>query len=114
MLVTGELLLPGDAPTAAGATALIEIREIGQADAPSSVAGQQVLDDIAIGPGTRISFEVTVATVDPRHHYAVRAHVDLDGDGKVGPGDLLSMTSEPVLTFGAPDRVQVPLALILR
>ncbi|HEX2524688.1 MAG TPA: hypothetical protein VHL31_00070 [Geminicoccus sp.] len=112
MLVTGELLLPADAPDAQAARVLVEVREIGPADAPSTVAGTLLIEDVAVGPGGRVHFAVEVPDVDARRHYGLRAHVDLDGDGRVGGGDLLSTVAQPVLTFGAPDHANLPLTLV--
>jgi hypothetical protein len=39
----------------------------------------------------------------------VAAHLDLDGDGKVSPGDQINTQSYPVLTMGNTDRVQIAL-----
>jgi hypothetical protein len=111
MQVSGSLLLPADAPTGRGRV-LVEVREIGPADAPSSLVAEQVQENMAVSPRGRLSFSVNVSRVDARRHYGLRAHVDMDGDGRVGAGDLLSTISQPVLTFGGPDRVDLPLSLV--
>lgn len=112
MLVTGELLLPADAPAHRAVPVLVEVREIGPADAPSSVVASQVMEAVAIAPHGRIAFAVEVPDIDPRRHYGLRAHVDVDKDGRVGPGDLLSTVARPVLTFGAKERADLPLTLV--
>jgi hypothetical protein len=46
------------------------------------------------------SIDVDDADVDPRAHYVVTAHADLDGDGEVSVGDYVTVESYPLLTWG--------------
>jgi hypothetical protein len=55
------------------------------------------------------SVEIDDAQVDPRAHYTVAAHADLDGDGAVSVGDYVSTEAYPVLTRGHPNSANVEL-----
>lgn len=56
-----------------------------------------------------LHFLLPVPGVDPSRRYEVRAHMDLDGDGRISSGDQISTTSTPVLTEGHPSTVTVQL-----
>jgi len=101
--------------TAAFATVVtVEIRDVTRADAPSTVAGAQRAGNVVLAPGAELRFRVPVAEVDPRASYTVRVHVDVDGDGRVSTGDLITTVSHPVLTHGAPDAATVTLTPVHR
>jgi hypothetical protein len=112
MRVSGNLILPADAPAAGAGQVHVEVREEGSADAPSRVVAAQVLSGITLAPGASVPFAIDVPVVEPRRHYGLRAWIDLDGDGRAGPGDLLSTVAQPVLTFGAPSHADVPVVLV--
>jgi uncharacterized lipoprotein YbaY len=103
-MVTGEVLL--DEPVSGSATVRVTVEDVTRADALARAAGEVT---IALAPSARgpVPFAVEVAAVDPRASYALRVHVDLDGDGEVSAGDLVSTQSHPVLTRGAPAHVRV-------
>lgn len=110
--VRATAVLPPDAPRTTAARVVAEVRDVSLADAPSVVVGEAVRVGAPLAPGGRLSFTIPVADVEPRRSYAVRVHVDTDGDGEVSPGDLLSTRAHPVLTGGAPAEAIVPLTLI--
>ena len=56
---------------------------------------------------THVQLALEGTIPDERARYAVRVHVDIDGDGQVSRGDYLNMESYPVLTYGHPSRVTV-------
>lgn len=106
--VTGTIVFRPPPPPLAGATASIWLEDVTLADAPARVVARQTLatipDDAAAGG---LGFRLPCPAPDLRTRYTVRVHVDLDGDGRVSPGDYLSTASHPVLTFGHPDRITV-------
>ena len=95
-----------EAPLPPRAVVRVAVEDVSLADAPARTVAERVLPAGSVGPGP---VRLTVAPVDPRTHYAVRVHVDTDGSGTVSRGDLLSTASHPVLTFGHPAAVRVPL-----
>jgi putative lipoprotein len=105
-------VVPAGAPARTAARVAAEVRDTSLADAPSVVVGTEIREAVPVAPGARLVFRIGVPEPDPRRSYGVRVHVDMDGDGAVGPGDLLSTQAHPVLTGGAPAQVTVPLSAI--
>lgn len=94
MNVLVEVIADGPERPPRGAPISVEIRDTGLADAPSVLVGRAeglVRKDEGDSLDT---VEVQVTTL-PRHATAW-AHVDLDGDGRVGRGDFITMQSFPV------------------
>jgi uncharacterized lipoprotein YbaY len=106
-LVSGTILLPHDAPAAQGVPIYVRLLETSYADAPARVIATQQLHAVRLEGGSSHPFELTIERLDPKGHYIIDAHVDLDRDGRIGRGDYITMMSHPVLTFGRPDRIAV-------
>jgi putative lipoprotein len=87
----------------------VVVEDVSLADAPARTVAERVLPPGSAVPGP---VRLTVDQVDPRARYAVRVHVDTDGSGTVSRGDLVSTASHPVLTFGHPTAVRVPLSRV--
>jgi len=105
-----RLILDGEVGSFSGAVAYIRLERADQADRPSQLVAQEIVRDVSHSQGAEARIEV--ALPGPREvaadgHYLVRAHVDLDGDGRIGSGDYVSAESYPVLTFGHPSEVSV-------
>jgi putative lipoprotein len=98
-VVTGEVRCRDRAADLRGAKIVVRVEESSRADAPSTVVAEAVLTDPWVADG-RAPFSLLVPEVDPRASYRVTALVDLDGDGEVGRGDYLNVSSFPVLTRG--------------
>jgi len=107
--VDGELVFPPGTPHLVGVIVHILLEDVSYSDAPANVLAEQEIPTLTHRPGTDppVRFHLTVPAPDPRASYAVRAHVDVDGDGRVSRGDYLSMQSYPVLTQGHPSSVSV-------
>jgi uncharacterized lipoprotein YbaY len=108
-LVQGEIVIDETGNSFSGATVHVRLEDTSRADAPARIVAEQVLEDVShtAGAETRLPFALEATSVDEKSRYTVRAHVDVDGDGKVSRGDFLSMESYPVLTFGFPNNVSV-------
>jgi putative lipoprotein len=113
-VVRGRIRWPSDTPTLEGATVTVRVEDVSRADASSMVVGEQVLRDVTTSGTTapELTFEVPVAEVDERAHYAVSVHVDRSGSGTITKGDLLSVQSHPVLTRGHPWSADVSVVVI--
>ena len=93
----------------AAASLAVRILEVRHADAAAIVCGETVLSGLAPGSTARISVLVVCAEVNPQAHYVAFAHLDLDGDGQISPGDWLTAQSYPVLTHGYSNHCQLQL-----
>jgi uncharacterized lipoprotein YbaY len=113
--VIGEISWQGQPGIEPHARLYVRLIDATEADRPSRTVAETVINPsgTAANPaavGTRgIPFVLALQSVDPRRRYIVAAHLDLDGDGKVSPGDQINAQSYPVLTMGNTDRVQIAL-----
>src|SRR5687768_4146180 len=108
-VVEGEIRFPPDARIIAGATARVSLLDVSRADAAARVVAEEVIPGVTHpgGGGVPIPFTLRAQQVDPRARYVVRAHVDVDGNGRISPGDYISTQSYPV-TFDS-NRVVISL-----
>ncbi len=110
--VTGAVTVAEDAPAASelpeDATLIVEIEDVGLADAPAEVVAQQEID--VAGQEFPIEFEVDYepAVIVESNPYQITARVE-SGDELL----LISDTVVPVITDGAPtDGVEVELVVV--
>lgn len=108
-LVKGKIRFEEVAPRFTGATVYVRLESITAADIASEAVADYVERDVAFDPKTSsaLSFAIAGNPPDPRASYAVRVHIDIDGDGAVSKGDFISMQSYPVITFGHPREVSI-------
>jgi hypothetical protein len=108
-LVKGEIMFEEEAPPFTGATMYVYLENITVADSASEVVADYVERDIAFDPKTTkvLSFAIDGKALDPRASYAVRVHIDIDGDRKVSQGDFINTQSYPVITFGHPREISI-------
>ena len=108
-LVQGKITFEEVAPPFTGATLYVRLENITSADIASETVADYVERDVAFDPKTSsdLSFAIAGNPPDPRASYAVRVHIDIDGDGAVSHGDFISMQSYPVITFGHPRELSI-------
>jgi uncharacterized lipoprotein YbaY len=108
-IVRGEVVFDPAAQPFSGAAVYIRLEDVSRADAAARVVGEQILPDVSYTAGSSapLQFAVEGSDLDDQARYAVRVHVDIDGDGEISRGDYISMESYPVLTYGYPDQVAV-------
>ena len=108
-LIKGTITFTEETPPFTGATIYVRLENVSDADAGSKVVGAYVQREVTFDPETArdLSFSIAGDPPDPRASYVVRVHVDLDGDGEVTRGDLISVQSYPVITFGHPTEVSI-------
>jgi putative lipoprotein len=95
----GHVAFAGATPALSGATVRVELHDVTRIDAPSRVVAEQVIANVSMHSGTRgtVPFCLLLSEkLDEKAVYALRAHVDLDGSGRVTPGDFVTMESYPV------------------
>jgi len=104
--VTGEVAIVADSPTFWDAVVTIYLEDVSYMDAAAIVVGRTVITGVRHERShgeTRVPFAVRADTgivPETTKDYAVRAWLDLDGDGEVGPNDLYTDRSYRVLTSG--------------
>jgi hypothetical protein len=64
------------------------------------------------GCAEEIPFTLSVPLTENTHDVCIRAHVDVDGDGIVSPGDLVTNIQYP-LTHATPGAEQVEVDVVL-
>lgn len=99
ILVSGDIVFEEGGPPYDGATVYVRLEDVSRADAASTVVAEQTIRDIA-SSDRPIPFRLTGEPLDERASYIVSAHVDVDGDGTLSPGDYLTMESYPVTAQG--------------
>ena len=107
--IRGRIDLPeADVPPRVAAM-VVQVEDISRADAPSTVIGEQRVEDVELRPGEPLTFAVEVPAegLDERHLYSVRVHLDVTGGGDIRKGDLITMQTYPVLTRGHGDEAAV-------
>ena len=113
VVVTGNVIFPANLPPGPAAPITVTIQDVSRMDAPAvTLASTTIPVSAPPTPGQAVPFRIPVGAYDSRMTYSVRAHVDRDGDGRVSSGDLVSTTSNPVLTRGAGTVVSVPLTVV--
>ena len=113
-LVHGQIQFACGAASFSGATLYIRLLDVSNADAASAVVAEQIVPDVrcVAGSTTTLPFALRAPNIDRQAHYTISAHCDLDADGVISVGDLITMQSYPVLTFGFPDHVIIDLRAV--
>ncbi len=108
-LVAGDLVLDDEEVSFEDATVHVTLEDVSRVDAESKIVAQQTIRHVSHEAGEKdtVRFTLDGEIDDDKADYVVRAHVDLNGDGKIRPGHYLTMESFPVLTHGHSDRVTV-------
>ncbi|MFN8520288.1 MAG: YbaY family lipoprotein [Chloroflexota bacterium] len=103
--VTGSAMYRERIALPPGAAMEVLLEDVSRADAPAEVIASQRSEPVS--PPFRFALEVDPARIDPAHAYAVRVRVVVDGELW-----FLSDTSNPVLTRGAGDAVEIRLRMV--
>jgi len=95
--VAGEIF--SDAPLASvqDAVVRVQLQDVSVADARAGVVAEQIVTGVTAQPSEPIaSYELHARNLDPRRQYSVWVHVDVDRDGALSSGDLITTRSYPV------------------
>lgn len=97
-LIRGEVAFESGPADISGAAVHVRVEDVSRADAASISVAEWNLPALPRGTSTSsvIPFEVTVQPLDARARYSLRAHVDVDRDGRTSPGDFITMEEFPV------------------
>lgn len=108
-VVRGQIVFEDDAAAFSEATLYVTLEDVTYADSKAIIVGRLVKEHISYDPAAPepLTFEMSVEVPDRNALYNIRAHCDLDGDGKISRGDYVNMQSYPVITRGHPLEVSV-------
>jgi putative lipoprotein len=98
--IQGDIFLPHDLSPVHARLVLIELRDVTLADAPSTVISLHQLKNQTLIPNGRVHFSFDAPETDASRMLSLRVHVDLNGRGSIGPGDLLTTEAYPVPSAG--------------
>lgn len=113
-VVRGQIVFGADAAAFSEATLYVTLEDVTYADSKATIVGRIVKENISYDPAAPepLTFEMPVEVPDRNALYNIRAHCDLDGDGKISPGDYINTQSYPVITRGHPFEVSVRVSRI--
>jgi hypothetical protein len=96
--LAGHVIVRHDVASFEVATARVRLEHIPRADAAATIVAESIVRDVShcAGIETEIPFFIRVPDTAPRSHLNLRAHIDVDGDGQVSEGDLVTARSYPV------------------
>lgn len=85
----------------------VQVQDVSVADAPAKVIAEDVWER---GPSQRdevriSTFELEARGLEPGRTYSLWVHVDMDGSGKLSPGDMITTQSFPIDTRRASVRI---------
>lgn len=113
LLVQGIILFDGDGEPVSDATVYVHLEDVSRADAAARVVAAQVIRGVHAGGAIRqMEFAIYGEELEPRTHYGVRVHVDVDNDGAVSAGDYVSTASHPVTADLVPVILTIPVHLV--
>ena len=97
-VIRGELSFEDGPADVTGAAVHVRVEDVSRADAASLIVGEWHLPALPTGTSTSsvIPFEIPIEFLDERGQYSLRAHVDVDRDGRTSVGDFITMEAFPV------------------
>lgn len=107
--VHGEIVIPGEISSFAGATAHIFLEDVSLVDASAEPVFQQTIPSISheAGKEKRVKFTLQGRGITASAMYSIRVHITFHDDEQIHCGDYISTESYPVLTQGHPSHVLV-------
>jgi hypothetical protein len=91
-----EVVTEGAERPPEGSPVVVQVLDTTYADAPARVLAKATAPVQAGGDGTLQTLDIE-ARLEGTGDYRVRAHVDVDRDGAVSPGDYVSTAAYPAL-----------------
>jgi uncharacterized lipoprotein YbaY len=102
MVIQGELTFTEGSSNLSGARLTVQLLEVSRADARARVVAEQEQTLNRESNTSRpLAFALSVDALGAREQYVLSAHLDMDGDGKVGVGDYITMEAFPVAQANA-------------
>lgn len=110
--ITGKIILPPNVQATKADEVTVEVRDVSEADALSTVIAERRLKDVALRPNGEIKFKLSVPDVGSNRSLAMRVHVSTDGSSRVKSGDMLTTAHIPVPSAGDAEQLEVPVVVI--
>jgi uncharacterized lipoprotein YbaY len=109
MRIDGDIYFKEVTTAFTGATIIVRIEDVSRADASSVVIAEQRIVNVSRSPGERdpVPFSIEYQASGDPANYSLRAHVDVDANGEVLPGDYVSTQSYPLAGIAPPARLAV-------
>jgi hypothetical protein len=109
VLLLVEVVVEGEDRPPAGAPLRLEVRDTTLADieAPLVAETRAAVSGEESSRLQSVELEIPDAKIDPRGRLTAFAHVDVDGDDALSPGDFITTQSYPVPQEGVEARLQV-------
>ena len=100
--VRGRVVLEAERSVARG-DLHVWIEDVTMANAPAQCVAAVVLAGVALEPGDEagVPFALETEARPEGRRWAVRAHLDADGDGRVSAGDCVTVARYPVPDDGS-------------
>lgn len=108
-IVKVRLKLPHGSRFPARSKLRVRIEDVSAADRPSTVIAEKTVEAIT---GEWLDVEVPASLIDPSANYSAFLHVGPSESDAIAKGDFISPAVYPVLTRGAPDRVEAELVRV--
>lgn len=114
LLVEGTIVFGDDFEAFQRAIVRVRLENVTRLDAAATSVAEAVIPVVRKDSAARsLSFAIHGDALDPRARYGVRAHVDVDRDGRVGIGDYVSTASHPVHAAALPAKVSIPVRRVI-
>jgi uncharacterized lipoprotein YbaY len=110
--IAGVIILPPNTPCITAEHVLVEVRDVSLEDVLSTVVAEQRIENVDLAPSRRIRFCLLVPEVDPNLTLSLRVHIDINGNDRVTPGDLLTTVHYPVVSGGETPPLEVLVSVI--
>jgi uncharacterized lipoprotein YbaY len=113
-LVTVQGTVSGDAlpQDLERAVVRVQLQDVSLVDHPAQVLAETFTRPTVTGGRQLADYALPPCALDPRRDYSVWAHVDLDDDGRLSPGDLISTRSYPVRPSAATVHIDIEVSSI--
>jgi hypothetical protein len=115
IVIRGSIVFPDEPPRFDEVNAYIRIEDVSEADGPAPVVLSRRIpcryEEARSAEGVR--FEMRLSLPDPRRSYSLCVHVDMDGDGRVSPGDFINVVEVPIVSGRGRQESPVPVTKVL-
>lgn len=114
LTVRGRIVSDTPVAPAEDAVVRVQLQDVSVADAAATVVSEQTLRGVAMQGSRReiATYELDAGNLDRRRQYSVWVHIDMNGDGALSPGDLVSTRSYPVDVEQRTSDIDVHVSLI--